>query len=81
MSGEMKTHSRCEACGSMPGMEDTLRAKLREMDGLFDSLLNMVNAVTAKHRHGQAINYRHFDNLSNRQLDVENRRLEIMKDA
>jgi len=36
-----------------------------------ESLLNKVNAVTCKHRHGQPLAKKHLDNLSNRQLEFE----------
>ncbi len=36
------------------------------------SILNKVNRVTAEHRHGFKVRTKFLDDLSNRQIDVEN---------
>lgn len=45
---------------------------VREMNSLLNGLLNKVNKVTAYHRGGQTVSAAFLDELSNRQIEVEN---------
>jgi hypothetical protein len=56
----------CDGYGTIPD-----RRKPTPNDRALQHLLNCLNAVTAKHRHGQPISKRRLDDLSNAQVEYE----------
>lgn len=56
----------CSGSGTIPD-----RRKPTASDRALRHLLNIVNAVTAPHRHGQPASKRRLDDLANAQLEYE----------
>ena len=51
-----------------------LQDMFKEHDDILQSLINKVNRLTSNHRHGRGVSKKDLDELSNRQLEVEERR-------
>jgi aspartokinase len=57
----------------MQTIDERDAALMREgkLEGAIQSLLNKVNVVTAHHRHSSTVSSEMLDDLSNRQIEVE----------
>lgn len=63
-----RAHETCEEC-SRVRLQRILSGSKKA--AALQHLLNCLNAVTAKHRHGQPVSKRRMDDLCNAQLDYE----------